>query len=90
MKLNKNLNKKKLNKTNKTHIYDYMFTLFMNGSKLKSRRKNLTNASYTSQMQQKISSFKKKSPEFLSKSESSLIGYLVKSCINQLQQSMNE
>ena len=60
MKLNKNLNKKKLNKTNKTHIYDYMFTLFMNGSKLKSRRKNLTNASYTSQMQQKISSFKKK------------------------------
>ena len=88
MKLNKNLNKKKLNKTNKTHIYDYMFTLFMNGSKLRSRRKNICHIPHKCSKKYHLS--KKKTPEFLSKSESSLIGYLIKSCINQLQQSMNE
>ena len=40
MKLNKNARRTKWNKTNKTHIYVYIFALFMHGSLLKSRPMN--------------------------------------------------
>ena len=39
--MNKNMNRTKLKKTNKTHIYVYIFTLFSHGSVFKSRPMNV-------------------------------------------------
>ena len=46
MKLNKNSNRTKLIKTNKSNIYVYIVTLFMHGSVLKSRTMNIWHISY--------------------------------------------
>ena len=78
MKLSKNMNRTKLTKTIKTHIYVHIFILFMYGSVLKSRPINISHMLQECSKKQNLSN---KTSAFLSKSGFPLIGNLMKSCI---------
>ena len=84
IKLNKNLKRIKLNKTNKTDFKVYIFMLIMHGSVLNSRPINIFNIPHKCS---KNSILSNKIVESLAKSVSSFIGYLKKR--EQPQQSMN-
>ena len=72
MKLNKNMNRIKLSKPNKIHIYVYIITIFMHGSALKRKTFCIypTNAERNNNLQVKRQN--------MSKSVSYLIGHLMK------------
>ena len=71
MKMNKNMSSTKLNKINKTHIYIYMFALFVHGSVLKNRPITIWHKFNKCSKEKRLPS---KTLSFLPKSVSSLIG----------------
>ena len=78
MKVNKYMNRTKLNKTSKNPYHVYIFTLLMYGSVSNSRPIENCYISHKWCKKQNVSN---KMPAFLSKSVSSLIEYLMKICI---------